>query len=230
VRAWACDPLSPTLPCASGHHPNEREPACESMVFVVEQDASIRESIRRAIASAGWHVETFASGCEFLKRPREFVPNCVVLDAALRDTDSLDLQLRLSTDEPATSVIVMAHDPDISTAVRAMKAGAIEFFMKPLDHSALQAAVARALERSKSGHREAMELHALRQRYASLTPREKEVLALVVSGRLNKQVAGDLGISEITVKAHRGSATRKMRARSFANLVNMGVKIGLLAT
>jgi len=197
-----------------------------SIVFVVDGDPVARESVCTAATSVGCRVEAFCSAGEFLSRPCADIPHCIVLDAALRDADSLDLQQQLAAERPAAQVIFIARDPDIPMAVRAMKAGAIEYLVKPPDHEELSNAIARAIDCSRAAHRKAADLAALRSRYASLTPRERAVMALVVAGRLNKQVAGELGISEVTVKAHRGSAMRKMHARSFANLVSMAEKLG----
>jgi FixJ family two-component response regulator len=199
----------------------------QSVVFVVDGDPVARESVCTAATSAGCRVEAFCSADEFLSRPCESIPHCIVLDATLRSADSLDLQQQLAAERPAAAVIVIARDPDIPMAVRAMKAGAIEYLVKPTDHEALQNAITRAIDCSRAAHRKAAGLEVIRSRHASLTPRERAVMALVVAGRLNKQVAGELGISEVTVKAHRGSAMRKMGARSFANLVSMAEKLGL---
>ncbi|MGH8173856.1 MAG: response regulator transcription factor [Rhodanobacteraceae bacterium] len=198
-------------------------------MFVVDEDDSMRDALARTIESGGWFVEAFSSGREFLERPHLAAPSCLVLDIAIGDIDSLDLQRRLAIDRPAMPIIFTARHADIPATVQAIKAGALEFFMKPLCDEELQNAIARAIERSRDARLTEVEILALRASYASLTPRERDVMALVVLGRLNKQAADELGISEITVKAHRGSVMRKMRARTFASLMGMAAKVGLAA-
>ena len=202
------------------------EPTHVPVVFVVDDDISVRESLELLIQASGWQPETFGSGREFLDRPRVAVPSCLVLDVKLPGLSGLELQKQLTerTDMP---IIFISGHGDIPTSVRAMKAGAIEFLMKPFGDDVLLRAIEGALERS----RRALELEAnmtpLREKYASLTPREREVMVLVASGLLNKQVGGELGISEITVKAHRGQMMRKMQADSLPALVHMVARLGL---
>jgi FixJ family two-component response regulator len=195
-------------------------------VFVVDDDISVRESLELLIGQAGWRTETFASAREFLSHPRIFAPSCLVLDVSLPDLNGLDLQALLAdrTDMP---IIFITGYGDIPMTVRAMKAGAVEFLTKPFSDDVLLSAIGNAIDRSRGALDREAEMQALRDSYGSLTPREREVMALVVSGRLNKQVGGELGISEITVKAHRGKMMRKMKAGSLADLVNMAAKLRL---
>src|SRR3954447_1744892 len=196
------------------------------VVFVVDDDVSVRESLELMILAAGWHPETFPSATDFLAHPRLGGPSCLVLDVSLPDLNGLDLQKRIVdwTDMP---IIFITGDGDVPTTVQAMKAGAAEFLTKPLSDEALIEAIRSALERSRAAVGRAAELSALRDRYAALSRREREVMALVVAGLLNKQVGGELDISEITVKAHRGSVMRKMGARSLPDLVNMAARLGI---
>jgi len=177
------------------------------------------------VDSAGWQAKTFASAEEFLSFPRVLAPSCLVLDVTLPDLNGLELQKRVAADRIDMPIIFISGYGDVPMTVRAMKAGAVEFLTKPLDGNVLLSAIQHAIERSSAalGHEEAM--RGLRDRHASLTPREREVMELVVSGRLNKQVGGELGISEITVKAHRGKVMRKMKADSLAALVNMAARL-----
>lgn len=197
------------------------------IVFVLDEDASARESVELLIHSEGWRCETFASAQEFLSHPRAVVPNCLVLDASLRDLNALDLQKRVSADRPDTSIIFMASNVDVATTVKAIKAGAVEFLTKPFREDALVSSIREALERSRASLAHHAEMRALRSRYSSLSRREREVMALVASGLLNKQVGGELGISEITVKAHRGQVMQKMHANSLADLVRMAARLSL---
>jgi FixJ family two-component response regulator len=194
------------------------------VVFVVDSDASVRDSLERFAESAGWRVETFASAGAFLARPRAAAPGCMVIDVGLPDADGLDMQLRLA-DRPEMPVIFVTGCADVRTVVRAMKAGAVEFLTKPLARELLLDAMRHAIERSRAVLARQAELEALRERYTSLSCRERAVMALVVCGRLNKQCGAELGISEITVKAHRGKMMRKMGARSLPDLVNMAAKL-----
>jgi FixJ family two-component response regulator len=197
------------------------------IVFVVDDDVSVRESLELLIRSAGWQPETFASAQEFLSRPRVLAPSCLVLDVTLPDLNGLDLQKRVALDRVDMPIIFITGYGDVPTTVQAMKAGAVEFLTKPFGDDVLLNAIRHAIERSRTALRGEAEIRALRDRYASLSRREREVMALVVSGLLNKQVGGELGISEITVKAHRGKVMRKMKAGSLADLVNMAATLRL---
>ena len=204
-------------------------PDTTPIVFVVDDDISVRESLELLIQVSGWRAETFASAREFLARPRASVPSCVILDLALPDGSGLDLQQRVAVDRSEMPIIFITGYGDVSQSVRAMKAGALEFLTKPFREDVLVSAIRQALERSRRTLVHHAKMRALRESYESLTPREREVMVLVVSGFLNKQVGGELGISEITVKAHRGQVMRKMKADSLPSLVNMVAGLGLLA-
>jgi FixJ family two-component response regulator len=204
-----------------------RASAATPVVFVVDNDISVRESLELLIQSAGWQPETFASAQEFLARPRALMPSCLILDVSLPDLSGLDLQKRVKVERPDMPVIFITGYGDVRTTVQAMKAGAVEFLTKPFGDNLLLGAVRHALERSRRALEHAALMKALRESYASLTPREREVMALVGSGLLNKQVGGELGISEITVKAHRGQVMRKMKADSLPALVHMVDRLGL---
>ena len=200
------------------------------IVFIVDDDASVRSALESLIESAGWVAETFASAQEFLRRPRVAAPSCLVLDVSLPDINGLELQRRVATDRTDMPIIFISGYGDVPMTVRAMKAGAVEFLMKPFKDDVLLDAIRGAIERSLTALREESEAQVLRSRSASLTPREREVMALVVSGLLNKQVGGELGISEITVKAHRGQVMRKMKAESLPALVTMAWRLGVRTT
>lgn len=197
-----------------------------SIVFVVEDDVSVRESLELLVQSAGWRPELFPSAQEFLSRPRPAVPCCLILDVNLPGLNGLDLQKQIA-DRVTMPIIFISGCADVPISVQAMKAGAIEFLTKPLQHDVLVTAIRNAIDRSRDALRADSEIQALRDCYESLTSREREVMALVVSGLLNKQIGGELGISEITVKAHRGQVMRKMKADSLPELVTMAARLGL---
>lgn len=209
------------------HSQTSHVPAGTPTVFVVDDDASVRESLELLIEVSGWQPRTFASAQEFLADPRVRVPSCLVLDVALPDLSGLDLQKRVAGERADMPIIFITRCGDVPISVQAMKAGAIEFLTKPFRDETLLAAIRVALERSRRALEHEAKMTALRESYASLTPREREVMALVVSGLLNKQVGGQLGISEITVKAHRGQVMRKMKADSLPALVNMVARLDL---
>jgi FixJ family two-component response regulator len=197
------------------------------IVFVVDDDVSVRESLESLIRCAGWEPETFASAQEFLSRPRVLAPSCLVLDVTLPDLNGLDLQKRVAVDRIDMPIIFITGYGDVPMTVQAMKAGAVEFLTKPFGDDVLLSAIRDAIERSRIALAHEAEMRALRDRHASLSRREREVMALVISGLLNKQVGGELGISEITVKAHRGKVMRKMKAGSLADLVTMAARLRL---
>jgi len=194
-------------------------------VFVVDDDVSVRESLELLIRCEGWQPETFASAQEFLVRPQVLAPSCMILDVSLPGLNGLDLQKRIAVDRIEMPIIFITGHGDVPMTVQAMKAGAVEFLTKPFSDEVLLKAIRDALERSRAALGHEAEMRALRDSYASLTSREREVMTLVVSGLLNKQVAAELGISEITVKAHRGNMMRKMKADSLADLVTMAATL-----
>jgi FixJ family two-component response regulator len=202
-----------------------RMPPASPIVFVVDDDVSVRESLELLIQNEGWHVETFASAHEFLDRPRALLPSCLILDVSLPGLNGLDVQQRVAAERTDMPIIFITGHGDIPMTVRAMKAGAAEFLTKPFSDEVLLNAIRQALERSRIALSHEAEAQELRNCYASLTPRERQVMALVVSGLLNKQIGGELGISEITVKAHRGQVMQKMKANSLADLVKMAGKL-----
>jgi FixJ family two-component response regulator len=197
------------------------------IVFIVDDDVSVRESLELLIRDQNWMPEIFASAKEFLDRPRKRVPSCLVLDLSLPGLNGLELQKQLAVDHSDMPIIFISGYGDVPKSVQAMKAGALEFLTKPIDDEALVNAIRNALQRSSQVLALNAKMEELRGRYASLTSRERQVMALVVSGLLNKQVAGELGISEITVKAHRAQVMQKMKANSLPDLVRMAGKLRL---
>ena len=205
------------------------EPKLEKkpIVFVVDDDVSVRESLELLIKFAGWQPETFASAAEFLAHPRSATPSCLVLDVSLPDLNGLELQKLIASERTDMPIIFITGHGDVPMTVQAMKAGAVEFLTKPFDDELLLSAIRHALKRSASVLADQAEIKALRTSYESLTRREQEVLRFVVAGMLNKQIGLKLGISEITVKAHRGKMMQKMKAESLADLVKTAVRLGL---
>jgi FixJ family two-component response regulator len=195
------------------------------IVFVVDDDVWIRESLQTLLRDEGWHPETFASAQEFLDRPRALIPNCLVLDISLPGINGLELQKRVAVERTDMPIIFITGHGDIPMSVGAMKAGAVEFLTKPFNDEVLLTAIRQALERSRQALAQETKIQELLDRYASLTPRERDVMGLVVSGLLNKQVAGELGITESTVKAHRGQVMQKMKANSVADLVKINARL-----
>jgi FixJ family two-component response regulator len=200
-------------------------PPTTPIVFVVDDDVSVRESLELLIRCAGWQPEVFASAREFLSRPRVLAPSCLVLDVSLPDLNGLDLQKRIAADRTDMPIIFITGHGDVPMTVQAMKAGAVEFLTKPFGDEVLLSAIRQAIDRSHTALGHESKIRAIRDSYATLSRRERQVMELVVRGRLNKQVGGELGISEITVKAHRGRVMQKMKADSLADLVNMAATL-----
>ena len=197
------------------------------IVFVVDDDVSVRESLDLLIKFAGWQSETFASAVDFLARPRTTTPSCLVLDVSLPDLDGLELQKLIASERTDMPIIFITGHGDVPMTVKAMKAGAVEFLTKPFEDEVLLSAIRHAIKRSAAVLDDQAETSALRSSYESLTAREREVMQLVVAGMLNKQIGLKLGISEVTVKAHRGKMMQKMKAESLADLVKTAVRLGL---
>jgi FixJ family two-component response regulator len=217
--------------CSRGYQPGSAPmPAASPIVFVVDDDVSVRESLELLIQNEGWRPESFESAQEFLDRPRVPVPSCLVLDISLPGLDGLELQKRVAAERRDMPIIFITGFGDVPKTVQAMKTGAVEFLTKPLNDEVLLGAIRQALERSRVALAHEAEMQELRNRYASLTARERQVMALVVSGLLNKQVGGELGISVITVKAHRGQVMQKMKANSLADLVKIAGRLRLAAS
>src|SRR5258708_5564076 len=202
-------------------------PDATPIVFVVDDDVSVRESLELLIRYAGWQPETFASAQEFLARPRVGVPSCLVLDLTLPDLNGLDVQQRIAGDRTDMPIIFITGHGDVPITVQAMKAGAVEFLTKPFKDDVLLSAIRHAIRRSAAVLDDQAEMTALRSNYESLTTRERDVMRCVVAGMLNKQIGMKLGISEVTVKAHRGKMMQKMKADSLADLVKTAVRLGL---
>lgn len=200
------------------------------IVFVVDDDISVRESLEVLMSCSGYRPETFSTAREFLAQPRPHAPSCLILDVSLPDLNGLDVQKLIASDRSDMPIIFITGHGDVPMTVQAMKAGAVEFLTKPFGNEVLLDAVRNAIDRSQAARGIEAEVQVLRDCYASLSRREREVMELVVVGLLNKQVGGELGISEITVKAHRGNVMRKMKADSLADLVNMSAKLSLGAT
>jgi FixJ family two-component response regulator len=202
----------------------------DATVFAIHEDASVRAWLGTLLRNEGWRLEAYASAREFFARPRAVHPNCLVLDVSLSGLSSLELQKRLAVERPDMPIIFIADQVDVPTTVKAIKAGAVELFMRPFPEDLLLNSVREALEGSSVAIDREAEMQVLRDRYRLLTSRERQVMLLVVAGLLNKQVGGELGISEITVKAHRGQAMQKMKANSLPDLVKMAGRLGLASS
>ncbi|BAN48794.1 response regulator transcription factor [Metapseudomonas resinovorans] len=207
--------------------PSSHEGSTEPFVFVVDDDAPLREALGSLLRSVGFRVGLFGSAADFMAFKRPEVPSCMVLDVRLKGTNGLDLQNQLAAAGIDLPIVFITGYGDIAMTVRAMKAGAVDFLTKPFREQDLLDAITVALDRDRTRREAERGLAAVRSRYATLTAREQSVMALAVSGLLNKQIAGEIGLSEITVKTHRGQAMRKMNARSFADLVRMAQALGV---
>ena len=215
-----------TSPSTLGHELGSSPMStAKPIVFVVDDDIGVRESLETLLQDEGWQPETFATAQDFLDRPRVFTPSCLVLDISLPGINGLELQKRVAVELPVIPIIFITGHGDIPMSVGAMKAGAVEFLTKPFNDEVLLTAIRQALERSRLALVKEAEMRELRDRYGSLTARERDVMALVVSGLLNKQVAVELGITESTVKAHRGQVMQKMKANSVADLVKITARL-----
>ncbi len=221
--------VDPLARLAAASHELKLPPVSEiaPVVFVVDDDVSVRESLELSIRCEGWQPQTFGSAREFLNRQRSLGPSCLVLDYSLPDLNGLELQKRVAVERPEMPIIFITGQRDVPITVQAMKAGALEFLTKPFSDDVLLEAIRDGLNRSRAALRHQADMQQLRDRYASLSCRERQVMALVVSGLLNKQVGWQLGISEITVKAHRGKVVQKMQANSLADLVRMAATLCL---
>jgi len=220
--------ISPSTQVFGGNCKSSLVAESAPMIFLLGVDASVGESVALLAVRQGWQCESFVDAREFLACRPSDAPSCLVLDACLPGTNVLELQRRIAAERPSTSIIFFSNCADLTVTVKAMKAGAIEFFTKPVSDQLLLSSISEALERSRIALSREREMKTLRARYSALSRREREVMALVASGLLNKQVGGELGISEITVKAHRGQAMQKMQATSLAHLVTMAFSLGLI--
>jgi FixJ family two-component response regulator len=215
---------------AANRDPRSASIPAVAIVFVVDDDISVRESLAFLIRKQGWQPELYESARDFIARSPTSAPNCLILDVHLPDLSGLDLQLRMTGESSSTPIIFVTGYGDVPTSVRAMKAGAAEFLTKPFNHEEISVAIRDALLRSRAALEKENDRRRLQERFISLSKREREVMALVVKGLMNKQVGGELDISEITVKAHRGRVMEKMQATTFVELLNMAVQLGISTT